>query len=237
MKKWIVIFLMVIAFALRADYRKYVWTYEALLMPKGEWEVENYFTFFNPPKGGKSTVEEWFELEYGISEYFDISMYQTFKQKEGESFKYDGLKLRLRGRPWLSGEKFIDFVFYFEPQLRGSTLDEEKIETKLIFTKPFGKFSISSNIIHEWEREPGSPDVNEYKVQFAGRYEVAAGFSAGIEFETKFLDTRAGKAPTYLIGPTISYGKGRVYFNAGARFGLNDRSDNLQIRTILGITF
>lgn len=240
MKKFFVaVIILITASFIFSDNRKYVWTYEATLQPKEKLEVENYFTYKVPSKpADPNVVEEWIELEYGISDYLDVSMYQTFKQKTDSSFKYDGFKTRLRYRPWLPGEKFLDLVLYFEPQLRGSSLDEQKMETKIILTKPLGKFSVSSNIIHEWEHERGTKKtVNKYKLQLAGRYEFSPAFSTGIEFETVFLNTEQGKAPNYFIGPTINYGTSSWWFASGIRFGLNNRTNDVEFRTILGLEF
>ncbi len=239
MKKFLVVAVLMVVSFIFADNRKYVWTYEATLQPKGQLELENYFTYKVPSKPLDPNIfEEWIELEYGISHYLDVAMYQTFKQKTDSSFKYDGFKTRVRFRPWLPGEKFLDLVFYIEPQLRGSSLDEQKLETKIILTKPFGKFSISSNLIHEWEHEKGpKKTVNEYKLQLAGRYEFSPGFSTGIEFETLFLHTDPGKSPRYFIGPTIHYGKSSWWFATGVRFGLNNRTNDVEFRTLLGLEF
>ncbi len=137
--------------------------------------------------------------------------------------------------------KFLNFVFYFEPKLKGPSLSEPEIEVKLIFTKPFGKFSTSSNIIYEWgdNRIKNDPNrfKNEYKFQLALRYEISPKFSIGTEFETKFLDTRAGKSPTYLLGPTIHFNSRTFYITSGIRFGLNNISNDVEFRTIFGIQF
>ncbi|MDP2943604.1 MAG: hypothetical protein Q8O36_08900, partial [Candidatus Omnitrophota bacterium] len=81
-----------------ADRRSYVWTYEYKTMPKGMAEVEYYLTA-ELPDIDKSKVNTWkhqLELEYGITDHWDVSMYQQFKQSNTETsdkFEYDGFKL------------------------------------------------------------------------------------------------------------------------------------------------
>lgn len=243
MKKFLVVSILLIAHIMFADFRKYVWTYEATIMPKGEWELENYFTHKNPDtsKSNDAFTEYWIEVEHGLSDYLDVSLYNMFKFGPGGKSEFAGIKPRLRYKPWLSGEKFLDFVFYIEPKLLSSSLDKPEIEIKLIFTKPVNRFSFSSNLIYEWGDNRKRGDINrfknEYKLQFATRYEFSPRFSVGAEFETKFHDTRAGKSPTYFLGPTISYGSNKFWIASGVRFGLNNKTNDVEFRTIFGIEF
>src|SRR3989338_6106239 len=87
-----------------ADRRSYVWTYEYQTMPKGHAEIEYYLTEEqkNIEKAKPNTWKHWLELEYGITDHWDISMYQQFKQTNpatgSSSFEYDGFKVRTRYR-------------------------------------------------------------------------------------------------------------------------------------------
>ena len=66
-----------------ADKRSYVWTYEYMTMLKGRMEAEYYLTP-KVPDWDKTSVNSWehqLELEYGITERWDISAYLQFKQK------------------------------------------------------------------------------------------------------------------------------------------------------------
>src|SRR3989338_6269846 len=82
-----------------ADRRSYVWTYEYQTMPKGMAEIEYYLTAAVPDTA-ESNVNTWehqIELEYGITDHWDVSMYQMLKQSNTAScskFEYDGFKIR-----------------------------------------------------------------------------------------------------------------------------------------------
>ena len=86
-----------------ADRRSYVWTYEYMTMPKGISEVEFYDTMKMPDTNdsGIKTFEHWIEYEYGVTDHFDLALYQMFKTKDKREeldTKYDGTKLRARYR-------------------------------------------------------------------------------------------------------------------------------------------
>jgi len=87
-----------------ADRRGYVWTYEYMTMPKGQAELEYYLTHnvtdFHK-YSGKNTWEHQAELEYGLTDHWDIAIYQRWLQTNTsaqDEFEYAGTKLRTRYR-------------------------------------------------------------------------------------------------------------------------------------------
>jgi len=218
-----------------ADRRAYVWTYEAITMPKGEHEFEYYFTLNWPEIDDKKTSswEHQFELEFGITEKWDISFYQVFKQeseKNGGGFKYDTFKLRTRYRPFDYGEKFVDVVLYTEYKLKVKKL-ENKLENKLIVSKKDRKRDLSFNAIYEI----GENSKPEYGYAAGISYEIAPLLKVGVETRGKFKSDK--DTFSYSIGPTISYGKSNKFFNMGFQFGLNKHSNDLDMRMLIGIGF
>ena len=87
-----------------ADRRAYVWTYEYLTMPKGRAELEYYLTVKALDLDDfdrKNTWEHQLEFEYGLTDHWDVSIYQRWKQttSRGDSdFAYTGTKFRTRYR-------------------------------------------------------------------------------------------------------------------------------------------
>ena len=109
MLKKIVLCSLLLGFALglaapsHADRRSYVWTYEYKTMPKGMMELEYYQTLEFPDTNNTkvSTWKQNVELEYGLTDRWDVSIYQNFKQANiasGGTFSYDGFKVRTRYR-------------------------------------------------------------------------------------------------------------------------------------------
>lgn len=219
---------------LYADRRSYVWTYEYITMPKGMAELEYYVTTIVPDANESdiNTWKHWIELEYGITDHWDISMYQQFKQSNkasGSDFEYDGFKIRTRYRIGEKGKFLLDPLLYFE-YIRNDDLSKPNVfEGKLILAKDIDKFNFSYNQILKQELESDGETEHEYA--FGINYEISPRFKLGLESKGNYSK---GK---YYFGPTISLATERFWTSFGIALGLNDRSDDLQTRIIVGIPF
>ena len=70
-----------------ADRRSYVWTYEYQTMPKGVAEVEYYLTHKISDwhkYDDKNTWDHNVEFEYGLTDHWDVAIYQTWNQTNTE---------------------------------------------------------------------------------------------------------------------------------------------------------
>ena len=159
-----------LASSARADRRAYGVTYEAVTAPKGEVDVETWSTFAPQGEvdGGPSSrgVREMVELEYGITDRWDVALYNMLDMiTSGDTRSgYAGLKLETRYRPSDRGEWLVDPVFYFEFQqlFRGDA--HQKYEAKLILAKDIGDVNIAANIALEEERT----DLEKVRVSLEG---------------------------------------------------------------------
>ena len=104
--------------AANADRRGYVWTYEYQTMPKGHAELEYYLTHkvtdFHK-YDNKNSWEHQVEYEYGLTDRWDVSIYQRWKQSNTASddkFEYTGTKLRTRYRIGEKGMYPLDTLLY-----------------------------------------------------------------------------------------------------------------------------
>lgn len=217
-----------------ADKRSYVWTYEYMTMPKGMWELETYVTTEIPDlkKSGINVIKPQLELEYGITERWDVSMYQMwkFKNKKHESDgKYDGFKLRTRYRIGEKGRFFVDPLIYLE-YIRGADLSTPNVgEAKLILAKDIGDFNVSYNQIIKRNLESRGKTDHEYAV--GASYAFTPRFRMGMESKGNYSKEK------YAAGPTLSYAFNRVFAAFGVAFGMNERADDLQTRLIAGVLF
>lgn len=217
-----------------ADRRSYVWTYEYMTMPKGMFEVEYYLTEQQPnvDEEKPNTWKHWVELEYGITNHWDIAMYQMFKQvntSDNSEFEYDGFKIRTRYKIAEKDELPLDTLLYFE-YIRDDDFDKPNVlEGKIILSKELGKFNISYNQILKQELESGGETEHEY----AGgiNYAVFPKLKIGIESKGNY------SGDTYYVGPTISWAGNKFWTAFGVIAGLNNRSDDLRARFIVGIPF
>jgi len=217
-----------------ADRRSYVWTYEYQTMPKGMGEVEYYLTEEQPDieKAKPSTWKHWIELEYGVTDHFDVSMYQQFKQSNKTSsstFEYDGFKVRTRYRVLERGKLPVDVLFYLEYIRPGDFKKPNVLEGKIIFAKDIANFNIAYNQILKQELASAGKTEHEYAAGIS--YEITPTFKIGIESKGNYTDRK------YYIGPTIGWATSKFWISAGVVGGLTNRSDDLQTRLIVGVLF
>ena len=228
--------LMILGMAMdaHADRRSYVWTYEYQTMPKAHAEIEYYLTEEqkNVEKAKPNTWKHWLELEYGITDHWDISMYQQFKQSNTSSsntFEYDGFKIRTRYRIFEKDKLPLDTLLYLE-YIRNDNLEKANVlEGKLILAKDFWNFNAAYNQIFKQELEAGGKTEHEYAAGIS--YAFTPQFKVGIESKGNYTDRK------YYVGPTVSWAAKRFWVSGGVVGGMNKRSDDLQARMIVGIPF
>lgn len=217
-----------------ADWRSYVWTYEYVTMPKGMFEVEYYLTEEQKSisESKPNTWKHWLELEYGITDHWDISMYQQFKQsntKTSDKFEYDGFKVRTRYRLFEKNKLPLDTLLYLEYIRDDDFKKPNVLEGKLILAKDIGNFNIAYNQILKQELESRGKTLHEYAL--GASYSIMPRLKLGLESKGNYTD---GK---YYLGPTISFVANKFWVALGVAAGLNERSDDLQTRFIIGIPF
>lgn len=231
-----VVFILIMSGDSYADRRSYVWTYEYQTMPKGWLEAEFYLTEEQADldKAKPNIWKPLVEFEYGVTDHFDISMYQMFKQSntdESSDFEYDGFKIRGRYRVLEKDKLPIDVLLYLEYIRPGDFKEPNELEEKLILAKDIGKFNISYNQVFEQELKTGGK--SEYGYTAGVSYAIIPALRIGAETKGNYTDRK------YAVGPTISYTIKplKAYVALGAVFGLNDRTDDMQTRLIVGVLF
>lgn len=210
-----------------SDQRLFVWTYQPMIEAAGEFELELYTTLKEPEKGESinNVWEHQIEIEAGISEKFDLSLYQVFEEK-GNIFSFKGTKLRSRFMPYERGKKFLDFVLYLEYFKNKDFQKADKMEVKAIFGKKIGKFEWATNLTAEYKTSPS--DKFEYILNFALTKKIWQNINLGFESFGIFEE----EENQYYLGPTISI-LDHITFNFC--FGLNNESDFARARLIIWI--
>ena len=222
---------MLIANIVKADKRSYVWTYEYQTMEAGEVELEHYLSFSTPSSEsftGITTTEHNVEIEVGMTDRFDFSIYQVFKQAPESPLSYNGYKLRFRYRIGEKNKYFMDPLLYFEYKGKPD-FSEHGYEGKLILAKDFNKFNVSINPVIEMEYE-----LDEWESEIK--------YNAGINFKIDGLlniglEARGSENGHYM-GPVISHGTGKAWVAFGSAIAITDIKNSkpeMMIRMILGI--
>ena len=230
-----------------ADERPYAFTYEPTVPVAGEVEVELYETLYQPRTGG-SAARSWvhqLEVGYGVTDRFDLSAYGVFRTTSSTDFEPAAVKLRGRYK-LLGSDAPLELVLYAEVVKEVVDSEPWVFEGKVIFGRNYGRFAWAANLIAEQEFPKG------------GGTELSLGWSAGAAFEpvgglrlgAETFGARAGAVDgpgvwNAWAGPTGSVllpflARGSVnsaWLTVGAGLGLNDASDRVRARAILGCDF
>src|SRR5947208_14428674 len=83
----------------RADRRDFVRAYQYATQPQGNLEVE-VWNDVDAPVGGfeKAVVTTRLELEYGLTDHWDVALYHVGEQAPGEALPFDSGRLETRYR-------------------------------------------------------------------------------------------------------------------------------------------
>jgi hypothetical protein len=230
-----------------ADERPYAFTYEPVVSAQGEVELEAYETMYQPRTGG-STTREWvheLEVGYGLTDQFTLSAYGTFRTTAAKSF--EPAAFRLEGRYKLLGSDApVELVLYGE--VEKEIVDDKPwaIEEKLILGRNYGRFSWAANLIAEQEFPAAGGTELKYGWSAGMAVEPIRGLRLGAEsygWRTRGVDKTvewtAWAGPTGSVAlPFLAKGPiGNAWLILGAGFGLNDASDKVVARAVLGCDF
>jgi len=188
--------------------------YEKEIEQSLDWSTQKPHQAFN---GWLSRTE----LEYGITDDFQLSGYLNYEWKRSRPHPDIG-----PDKTWhaasISGEAIyrllnpyfdpIGLAVYFEPTYGDNT---RELEAKLLLQKNFfnSNLRVAANINLEdsWEREGGRWNKGSAAEFFAGAaYNVTPEWSVGVEFNNEndfeglFGNAHSGTS-AYYFGPTISY--------------------------------
>jgi hypothetical protein len=221
---------MVLTQIAQADRRYYIWTYQYVTIPRAMTELEFYQTT------KLSDIDAWeyrIEIEHGITDRLDFSVYQIFEQKEDSPFKWNAVQFRFRYRFGEEGQYILDPLLYLEYNRKIDLMAPNKFEMKFILAKTIDKFNLAINPVYEYFFAPGSE--HEIGMDVGVSYEFNPAWIAGIETTSRmeFEDSET-KAASYL-GPTLSFASGTWWYTIGVGFGITEKSDDARIRFLMGI--
>lgn len=216
----------------RADRRNYVWTYQYLSLPKGETELEFYQTT------KLRALDEWeyrIEIEHGLTNHWDFSVYQIFKQREKEPFMWDAVQFRSRYRIGEEGQYVVDPLLYVEYNRNLNLKQQNKLEAKVILAKTITKFNIALNPVYEYAFAPKTN--KEYGIDGGVSWEFHPAFILGIESTTRIEPAHGENEVQSYCGPTVSLASGKWWYSIGVGFGITEDSDDARVRFLMGILF
>ena len=213
----------------QAAQRNYVWTEEYGTVAKGNAEVEFYNTAVTQDVQTRS-ASDWqqkVELEYGITDRLNASLYQVYEQAaDSNSLTYIGYNIELKNRIAETKVLPVDVLLYAETEV--STVEGKVYEGKIILSKDIGRFNASYNQIYERIKDTGKGD-SAYAA--GASYELAPWLRIGVESKGSYTDG------AYAAGPTLAWIGNRIWASIGAVYGLNRKTSDREVRFVLGVPF
>jgi len=222
-----------------ADRRAYGYTYEYQTMPEGGLDLEIWNSQHRPDlSSSANTFELKIETEYGITDHWDIALYQIFTQESGGPLSYDATSLETRYRFAERGELPIDTLVYFEV-VKPLNEDGAELEWKLILGRDIGPVTLNLNLIAELLLGNG----NSFFVpgwSVGASYEFVPAFKLGVETFGEYSEPSMEGADRHVrawVGPALSWAPSpKIWFTGSAVFGVTSSSDDFIARIIIGIS-
>jgi len=180
---------LVFAFSAYSNERKFGYTYQSLVLGKGNKELEIWTT----ARIGKDipyygAIDNRMEFEWGITNKLQTAFYLNFSNTSIDAgtgmqteFEFEGFSSEWKYQFSSPSKDAVGFALYSE---LGLNTDEAELEAKLIFDKRTRKHTFALNLVfeNEWELS-GSESKSEVKLEgdFGWSYDLSKSFSAGIE--------------------------------------------------------
>jgi hypothetical protein len=226
--------------AARADRRYYAETYSAATAEPGGLDVEGWTTLHRAPReGGTSVWRHQLELETGITESWDIALYNVWRHDFGDGTRYEAIKAESRYRLSQPGEWAVDPVLYLE--VAKEVIDDKPwaIEEKLILARDLRAWNLSLNLVAEQEFIPGGGREYEWGYAAGTSLEVHPAVRIGGEIYGAWTNVRGGGASswekTHWAGPAVSLAWSRFWLVLGAGLALNDQSERMRLRAVVAL--
>jgi len=248
MKALALVLSFLIALPAFAGSRRFTYVYEVTTSPPGDVESENWVTWktHKPDDRGFDQVEFRHELEFGVTEKFQVSVYfAEWDYHQGVSatpsgFTFQGSAIEMIYNLTNPVADPIGLSVYQEFN-GGYRLFES--ESKMIAQKNLGKFVVAYNATLEaqWESEGLEERTGEFQQSLGVSFEINPHLLFGAEFvhELEFPDWSSPEPSRFFAGPNISLRRHTWWVTVTA-LGQVTRAGgepDLQVRTIFGFSF
>jgi hypothetical protein len=237
-RSWVLCLALLLPSLAWADRRDFAHVYEYQTMPAHGFDLEFWNTTTLEQFDSLAAMELKIETEYGITDHWDIALYQILEQDAGDALHYAATSLETRYRFAERGQWPIDVLVYLELNKALDSKDFE-IEGKVILAKDLGPVTIAANAVSELVLGNGKPYVNPAWA-LGVTWEIKPIIHVGAEFFGEFtngVESPDGKMKIpAAVGPSISLAPSDQWFIAvNAGFGVTDPAPRFQVQADLGI--
>lgn len=228
--------------AARADRRFYGETYDASTAPKGAVDLELWSTLHRAPAaGGEDVWRHMIEVETGLTDRWDVALYNVGSQEQGGPLRYEATKVETRYRLSEPGAWIVDPIVYVEVRKEWIADAPWGVEEKLILGKDVGPLNLSLNASAEQEFPKAGGHELEWGWAVGTSYEVAPPVRVGGEAfgDLTRVDVPGASGTEHhaWAGPALSIAAWRGWVVLAAGWGLNRESESLRLRGILSFQF
>lgn len=220
----------------RADRRSMIRAYEYATQPEGNLEFELWNDVEAPKEGGfdAASTTHRVELEYGLTDHWDVALYHVFAQSKAEGFHFDSWRLETRYRLLEKNALPVDVLLYFELERPADFVEAWETEEKLILEKDFGRFALVGNLVLE-QKLFHADQLHSWEVDLGARYEVVPQLRLAGELWTIQETVNGVTTGSWFAGPSVSWAGSRVWLQLGAGFGIGDGTSGATfVRSVLG---
>ena len=215
--------------------------YETLKRGDVEVELYNDMNFAEADNAGTYNSKHQVELEYGLTNRFQLSYYEVYTWNRPQDWERDAFKIEAKYRFAEAGKWPLDVALYTEYENPNGPRQahSDVLENKLILSKTIGRFAAVANVVFEKPLNNGEPWAYEYTA--GASFALTPRTRLGLEVKQGLGDSKEfhfdSTEPLYLI-PTITFKPTKhVEVIAGPAFGLTRVSDDLQLRSIVEVEF
>jgi hypothetical protein len=219
-----------------ANRRRFTYTYETGVLPKGVLELEIWNTLRTDKNKFFRGIDHRAELELGLGGSFQTSLYLNMSSTS----TYDPTTGIVTGSEFSISNEWKYSISDPVADVLGSALygewtlkpDEVELEGKLLLDKQLGSLLIAANAIYEHESlAVGDESENIFETTLGLTYLVDENFTIGLEAryhsvsgEEEGATTEEESKSAIFLGPTISYSSEKWWaaFSIMPQIGLGD---------------
>jgi len=204
-----------------ADERRFGYTYEPEVLPKGGLEFEQWLTLRSQKTSAGEVGKENFnrfdfreELEYGVTDRYSVSLYLNGKHEsyrdaitgaDEAKLEFEGISIENRYMVLNPADHPIGLTLYLEPRFSGS---EAELEQKIIIGQRHGDWKWAFNLTHATEWEDNFHETEgEVEVSFGVARDLNTNWSVGIEVRdhNEIPEYERWENTGIYVGPVVNY--------------------------------
>ena len=202
----------------QAAQRNNVWTEEYGTLAKGSAELEFWDTAVTKDIQTRN-ASDWTqqaELEYGITNHFNVSLSGYEQAADSSSLTYLGYQVELKYQVAEKNVLPVDVLLYAENEQVNDS-DGPRFEGKIILAKELDRLNIAYNQIFE-RRYASGKEEHEYAAGIS--YGIVPALRLGVEAKGSYSEKQ------YAVGPTLAWLGNRIWADIGAVYGLNKNTND-----------